>query len=133
MAETPMVAASQDPSMLASRLRASLLQALRDGLRGGVDGGAARSLRAARAAVRANALDGAVRSLDQAWRRLPECAATLAPIYGRLLMLAGGDSGAARVARIGVESAVRAGSGAARALAAPSRVTNDGQKPSTQL
>jgi GT2 family glycosyltransferase len=115
MPETPMGAASQDPNDFESRQRSSLLRALNDALRrgvggvgaprslralhdgprGGVGGGVARSLRATRDALRAYAIDVALRTLDQAWRCLPESAATLAPIYARLLMLDGGDSEAA--------------------------------------
>lgn len=46
-------------------------------------------------ALRADALDVALRRVDRAWRSLTVDAATLAPIYGRLLMLEGRDFDAA--------------------------------------
>lgn len=56
---------------------------------------ATRSLRRVRDALRADTLDIALRELDRAWRSLPEDAATLAPLYGRLLSLEATDDEAA--------------------------------------
>jgi len=78
-----------------SQLRLAVLQALNEGLRGTTSLTAARSLRQVRDALRADALDSALRHLDGAWRCLPDEAAMLAPIYGRLLMLEARDDDAA--------------------------------------
>jgi GT2 family glycosyltransferase len=78
---------------LAARIRASLLHLLNESLRAG--GGAAQSLRAVREALIDGAPGAALRHLDRAWRCLPDDAEMLAPLYGRLLLLDGGDDEAA--------------------------------------
>jgi GT2 family glycosyltransferase len=75
--------------------RLGLIQALDRGLRTALSLPAAKSLRQVRQALRADGLDMALRTLDRAWRCLPEDAAVLAPIYGRLLSLEGRDHYAA--------------------------------------
>jgi len=95
-AQTP---TSSDVSLrdtsLASLLRRSLFQILTESLRRVASPEASRSLRQAQDTLRAGALDIALRNLDRAWRRLPDDAATLAPIYGRLLTLEARDHNAA--------------------------------------
>ena len=54
-----------------------------------------RAFHEARDALRAGALDIALRILDRSWRCTPQDAATMAPIYGRLLVLEGRDYDAA--------------------------------------
>ena len=54
-----------------------------------------RQLGAVRDALRGGAVDVALRQVDRAWRCEPENAASLAPIYGRLLLLEGSDDEAA--------------------------------------
>ena len=87
------VAPGATPFSILERL--SLLQALNVSLRSAVSPAAARSLRQVRQALRTDALNMALRSLDRAWRCLPEDAATLAPTYGRLLSLEARDHYAA--------------------------------------
>jgi len=92
---------SQSNTSLPSQLRVSLCQVLHESLRGPANSSAARSLQSVcdvlhtnapgAAAPDAEALGVALRNLDCAWRGLPEHAATLAPIYGRLLMLEARD------------------------------------------
>jgi GT2 family glycosyltransferase/glycosyltransferase involved in cell wall biosynthesis len=79
---------------LVSLLRRSLFQLLTESLRRLARTEASRSLRQAQGALRAGSLDIALRTLDRAWRRLPEQASTLAPIYGRLLALEARDHNA---------------------------------------
>ena len=54
----------------------------------------ARALHPALDALRANALEVAVRSVDRAWRSHPDSSSILAPIYARLLALEGHDPNA---------------------------------------
>jgi GT2 family glycosyltransferase len=77
------------------RQRASLLRVLNAGVRSAASPAATRSLRRVRDALRADRLDIALRELDRAWRCVPGDAATLAPIYGRLLSLDAADDEAA--------------------------------------
>jgi GT2 family glycosyltransferase/glycosyltransferase involved in cell wall biosynthesis len=84
-------AVPQRDTALAFQLRRSVLQALNQALRGIASPAASRSLRQARDALRANELNIALRHLDRAWRNLPEEAATLASIYGRMLVLEARD------------------------------------------
>ena len=77
------------------QLRRSLFQLFDESLRGVASPEAARDIEDARDALRTGALDLALRSLDRAWRYLPQDATTLAPIYGRLLVLEGRDFTAA--------------------------------------
>ncbi len=86
---------SRGDTSLRLQLRTNLLQLLADSLRGTASVAAARSLRQVREALRADALETALRHLDRAWRCLPEDATTLAPIYGRLLVLEDRDYDAA--------------------------------------
>jgi GT2 family glycosyltransferase len=86
---------SQRDTPLASLLHRSLIQVLSETLRGGASRPACRILEEARGALRAGVLDVALRQLDRSWRCLPQDAATLAPIYGRLLVLEGRDYDAA--------------------------------------
>src|ERR1039458_8235010 len=79
---------------LASQLHVSVLLSLNSGLRA-ASGPIARRLKAVRDALRLDALDDALRNLDSAWRSLPEHAAILAPIYGRLLSFEARDYDAA--------------------------------------
>jgi GT2 family glycosyltransferase len=76
--------AGEDPKTPAL-LHASLLQLVNE----------SRQLGAVRDALRDGAVDVALRHVDRAWRCEPENAATLAPIYGRLLLLEGSDHEAA--------------------------------------
>ncbi len=95
---------SRGGGSLRSRLWASLSQSLNDALRGAASAEGSRWLRAVRDALRAEALDAALRSVDRAWRCCPQDAALLAPIYGRLLMLGSHDEEAAlRLLRRGIE------------------------------
>jgi GT2 family glycosyltransferase/glycosyltransferase involved in cell wall biosynthesis len=80
---------------LAFQLRVSLFQVLNQSLRGAGQPQAARGLRQVRFALRTGALDSALRQLDRAWRCLPDFADSLAPIYGRLLLLESRDHDAA--------------------------------------
>jgi GT2 family glycosyltransferase/glycosyltransferase involved in cell wall biosynthesis len=75
----------------AFQVRRFLLELLNSSLLGAASPAAARSLRMARDAFRANALDIALRHLDRAWRCLPGDAATLASVYGTLLVLEARD------------------------------------------
>ena len=77
------------------QLRRSLFQLFEESLGGAASPEAARDIEDARDALRAGALNVALRSLDRAWRYLPQDATTLAPIYGRLLVLEGRDYTAA--------------------------------------
>ena len=77
------------------QLRRSLFQVLNEGLRGVAGPAAWRDLEKARDALYDGSLDIALRNLDRAWRCLPQDAAALAPIYGRLLALEGRDYSAA--------------------------------------
>ena len=77
-------------------LRRSLLRALNECLRGVASQAAQRNLQQARNALRAGALDAALRNVDRVWRCVPDDAASVAPIYGRLLVLEGRDYEAAR-------------------------------------
>ena len=86
---------SQGDASFHSQLRVAVLEALDEALRGTASLSVARSLREVRDALRADALDSALRHLDRAWRCLPQETATLAPIYGRLLMLEARDDDAA--------------------------------------
>ncbi len=76
--------AREDPKT-PTLLHASLLQLVNE----------SRRLGAVRDALRGGAVDVALRHVDRAWRCEPENAATLAPIYGRLLLLDGSDDEAA--------------------------------------
>ena len=78
-----------------SLLRVCLFQRLNENSRGTASLDAARTLRQVRNALRAHALDDALRDLDRAWRCLPDDAATLAPVYGLLLILEARDYDAA--------------------------------------
>lgn len=93
--ETPSANDVSHDTSLAFLIRGSLLQALHDSLRDVASPAARRNLQEARAALRAGALDIALRNLDRAWRCAPQDAATVAPIYGRLLVLEGRDYDAA--------------------------------------
>ena len=73
------------------QLRRFLLQVLNKSLLGPVRSAATPSLRQARNALRADELDLALRHLDRAWRCLTEDAATVASIYGPLLVLEARD------------------------------------------
>ncbi len=96
LAEKPAASgAAEEDSLFSSPLRDSLLRALNESLRAGGSVAAARSLCIVRDALRAGDLDTALRNVDHAWRSLPEDAALLAPIYGRLLMLDARDADAA--------------------------------------
>jgi GT2 family glycosyltransferase len=64
---------------------------LRESLRGVASPDAWPGLQEALNALREGALDTALRSLDRAWRCLPHEAATLAPIYARLMSLEAHD------------------------------------------
>jgi GT2 family glycosyltransferase len=85
----------QGDTWLPLQQRASLLRVLNLGVRSAAGTAATRSLRRVRDALRADKLDIALRELDRAWRSLPGDAATLAPIYGRLLLLEATDEEAA--------------------------------------
>jgi len=76
---------------LVSFLRRSLFQVVTESLRRVAGSAASRGLRQARDALRAGRLDVALRNLDRAWRCHPGDAATLAPIYSRLLALEARD------------------------------------------
>src|SRR5437764_6988368 len=54
-----------------------------------------RAVRCGEDALRRSDIDAALREVDRAWRSLPEEAATVAPIYARLLALDGRDHDAA--------------------------------------
>jgi len=84
-----------EESSFPAALRVSLHDALDRGLRGAISVEASRTLGKVREALLANALPTALRNLDHAWRCIPEDAATLAPIYGRLLITEARDHGAA--------------------------------------
>jgi GT2 family glycosyltransferase len=86
---------STEASPVVPLLQASLTRLVRDGLRHPPSPLSARSFRTLLGALRCGAVDVALRHLDRAWRCRPEEASTLAPIYGRLLLLEGGDPGAA--------------------------------------
>src|ERR1700722_7959255 len=75
----------------AFQVRRFLLELLNSSLLGAASPAAAHSLRLARDAFRAEALDIAQRHLDRAWRCLPGDAATLASVYGTLLVLEARD------------------------------------------
>jgi GT2 family glycosyltransferase len=95
---------SRDGGSLPSRLRVSLSKRLNAVLRGAASPEASRWLRLARDALRADALDAALRGVDRAWRCCPEDAALLAPIYARFLLLeAHDDEAALRLLRRGME------------------------------
>ena len=85
----------QGDTWLPLQQRASLLRVMNLGVRSAAGTAATRSLRRVRDALRADKLDIALRELDRAWRSLPGDAATLAPIYGRLLSLEATDDEAA--------------------------------------
>jgi GT2 family glycosyltransferase len=85
---------SHDNSFRAA-LRVSLLEALKASVRGLTNGSASRSLELVRQALHTNDLPAALRNLDHAWRCNPDDVATIAPIYGRLLMAEARDYGAA--------------------------------------
>ncbi len=68
-------------------LRRSLIELLTETLRSGCSPGIARLLRPVHDALRVDAPGVALRALDRAWRSLPNEAATIAPLYARLLML----------------------------------------------
>jgi GT2 family glycosyltransferase len=82
---------SRSDTPFAFHLRRFLLQVLDKSLLGVVNPAAARGLRRARNAIRADELHLALRHLDRAWRCLTEDAAMLASIYGPLLTLEGSD------------------------------------------
>jgi GT2 family glycosyltransferase len=84
-----------EDSTFSSLLHDSLFEVLNESLKGAASDAAAGSLRTVRDAVRAGDLGNALRNLDRAWRCLPEDAAILAPIYGRLLILDARDDDAA--------------------------------------
>ena len=86
---------SQGDTSLLSQLRRSLFQALNQSLRGDASPGACRAFQEARDTLRTGSLDIALRNLDRAWRCMPQDAAAVAPIYGRLLVLEGRDYHAA--------------------------------------
>jgi glycosyltransferase involved in cell wall biosynthesis len=67
------------------------------GLRGAIGSDATHALRDVQSTLRTGQLYRALRTLDRAWRCLPHEIATLAPIYGRLLMLEARDHDAACV------------------------------------
>ena len=80
---------------LASLGKASLLQALHRSVRYATTPAAARSLRRVGDTLKGGQLERALRELDRAWRCLPADAATIAPLYGRLLMISERDDAAA--------------------------------------
>jgi GT2 family glycosyltransferase len=73
----------------------SALHALDVATRGASPGPLARSLREVTVALRHRALPVALKLIDRAWRTLPHASDTLAPLYGRLLLLEDGDPDAA--------------------------------------
>ena len=74
-----------------SKFRSLLRESIRFALGGKAWGGAGpdgtRILKRVAEALRQDSLDEALRQIDQAWRRLPEDAEAIAPIYARLLAL----------------------------------------------
>jgi GT2 family glycosyltransferase len=81
-----------DGGSIESVLRLRLLRRLNQAPRSAVGPGAALTLQKIQAALRAHALDPALRHLDRAWRhQSADDAAVLAPIYGSLLALEARD------------------------------------------
>jgi GT2 family glycosyltransferase len=76
---------------LAFQLRRFLLRLLDKSLLGGTSPAASRSLRQVRDTLRTDTIATALRHLDRAWRSLPEDGATLASVYGSLLVLEARD------------------------------------------
>ena len=76
-------------------IRLSLGTSLQDALRESARSPNSATLRSILVALEADALDEALRRVDRAWRYTPEDSATIAPIYGRLLVLQGKDFNAA--------------------------------------
>ena len=94
-ANLPADRVSQPDASWALQLRRTSLRLVRDGLRGSASRAATQCLRRAREALYRDLLPVALRHVDHAWRCLPEDAATLAPLYGQLLLLEGKDTYAA--------------------------------------
>jgi len=84
-----------EESSLPAALSVSLFEVLDRSLRGAIRVEASRTLATVREALVANDLPSALRNLDHAWRCQPDDVATLAPIYGRLLIAESRDYGAA--------------------------------------
>jgi len=76
---------------LGSQFKSLLRESIRFALTGKASGGArlasAPILKRVSEALRRDCLDEALRQIDQAWRRFPDEAEVLAPIYARLLAL----------------------------------------------
>jgi len=73
----------------------SALQALEAATRGAANRPLARRLCDIRTALQHRSLHAALKLIDRAWRTMPDAAATLAPLYGRLLLIGDHDPDAA--------------------------------------
>jgi len=80
---------------LATLMLVSALQALEAATRGAANRPLARHLREIRIALEHRSPHAALKLIDRAWRTMPDAAATLAPLYGRLLLIEDHDPDAA--------------------------------------
>src|SRR5690349_8050770 len=73
----------------------SALQALEAATRAAANRTLARHLREIRIALEHRSLHAALKLIDRAWRTMPDAVTTLAPLYGRLLLIEDHDPDAA--------------------------------------